>query len=76
MLENGKKYDVRNVGVYALESLRIEQGLPAWGSELNPLDLPKNTGLGSFVDLSKVSTSTIKLAINQERFLPCHVSSR
>ena len=61
---NGKKYNIRNVGIYALKSLCVEQGLPAWGSELNPLDLPENAGLGSLVDLSKVSTSTIKLAIN------------
>ena len=58
ILENGKKYGVKNVGVYALNSLRIEQDLPAWGSEFNHLTLPQNAGLSSLVDLSKVSFST------------------
>lgn len=63
MLENGKKYDVRNVGVYALESLRIEQGLPAWGSELNHEVIPQNAGLSSLVYLYKVSFGVCLLGV-------------
>lgn len=57
LVENGQKYEIRNVGHYALESRRIEQGIPAWGSELTPSVLPQNAGLNSLVDLSKVSCS-------------------
>lgn len=55
VVENGKKYEIRNVGLYALNSLRIEKGIPAWGSELSHSVLPQNAGLNSLVDLSKVS---------------------
>lgn len=55
LVESGQKYEIRNVGHYALESRRIEQGIPAWGSELSPSVLPQNAGLNSLVDLSKVS---------------------
>ncbi|CAB3993588.1 FAD-dependent oxidoreductase [Paramuricea clavata] len=53
VVENGKKYEIRNVGLYALNSLRIEKGIPAWGSELSHSILPQNAGLNSLVDLSK-----------------------
>ena len=55
VVENGKKYEIRNVGLYALNSLRIEKGIPGWGSELSHSVRPQNAGLNSLVDLSKVS---------------------
>ncbi len=60
VVENGKKYGIRNVGLYALNSLRIEKGIPAWGSELNHTVLPQNAGLSSLVDLSKVGCIILK----------------
>ena len=53
VVENGAKYDIRNVGLYALNSIRVEQGIPSWGSELSHLVLPQNAGLSSLVNLSK-----------------------
>ena len=57
--ENGTKYGLRNVGLYALNAIRIEQGIPSWGSELSHLVLPQNAGLTSLVDLSKVGYVTM-----------------
>ena len=54
VVENGAKYEIKNVGLYALNSIRVEQGIPSWGSEFNHLVLPQNTGLSSLVNLSKV----------------------
>ena len=34
ILEAGIKYDIRDVGLYGLESMRLEKGYQAWGVEL------------------------------------------
>ena len=52
--ETGGKHDITNVGLYALNSIRIEGGIPAVGAELTQSVLPQNAGLNSLVDLSKV----------------------
>jgi 4-methylaminobutanoate oxidase (formaldehyde-forming) len=49
----GKAHDIRPVGYRALESLRLEKGYRAWGSDITPNDTPLEAGLGWAVKLRK-----------------------
>ncbi|OWK19484.1 hypothetical protein AJ88_42215 [Mesorhizobium amorphae CCBAU 01583] len=46
LMAAGKTYDIRPVGYRALESLRLEKGYRAWGSDITPNDTPQEAGLG------------------------------
>jgi sarcosine dehydrogenase len=46
LMAAGRKYDIRPVGYRALESLRLEKGYRAWGSDITPNDTPFEAGLG------------------------------
>ncbi|TGS08335.1 aminomethyl transferase family protein, partial [Mesorhizobium sp. M1C.F.Ca.ET.187.01.1.1] len=48
-----KEHDIRPVGYRALESLRLEKGYRAWGSDITPNDTPQEAGLGWAVKLRK-----------------------
>ncbi len=47
----GAEFDLRPVGYRALESLRLEKGYRAWGSDITPNDTPFEAGLGWAVKL-------------------------
>ena len=47
----GEKYDIRPCGYRAIESLRLEKGYRAWGSDITPNDSPSEAGLGWAVKL-------------------------
>ncbi|MCB1467012.1 MAG: FAD-dependent oxidoreductase [Rhizobiaceae bacterium] len=49
----GKAFDIRPIGYRALESLRLEKGYRAWGSDITPNDTPIEAGLGWAVKLRK-----------------------
>ena len=49
----GKPHHIRPVGYRALESLRLEKGYRAWGSDITPNDTPFEAGLGWAVKLRK-----------------------
>jgi sarcosine dehydrogenase len=51
----GKPYGIRPVGYRALESLRLEKGYRAWGSDITPNDTPFEAGLGWAVKLGKAT---------------------
>jgi len=51
LLAAGKPYGLRPVGYRALESLRLEKGYRAWGSDITPNDTPFEAGLGWAVKL-------------------------
>jgi sarcosine dehydrogenase len=53
LMEAGKPYGIRPVGYRALESLRLEKGYRAWGSDITPNDSPFEAGLGRAVKLRK-----------------------
>jgi 4-methylaminobutanoate oxidase (formaldehyde-forming) len=53
LMAAGKKYAIRPVGYRALESLRLEKGYRAWGSDITPNDTPFEAGLGWAVKLKK-----------------------
>ncbi len=52
LMEAGAVHGLRPVGYRALESLRLEKGYRAWGSDITPNDSPFETGLGWAVKLS------------------------
>ncbi len=53
LIAAGEKHGIRPVGYRALESLRLEKGYRAWGSDITPNDNPFEAGLGWAVKLKK-----------------------
>jgi 4-methylaminobutanoate oxidase (formaldehyde-forming) len=53
LMDAGKLHGIRPVGYRALESLRLEKGYRAWGSDITPNDSPFEAGLGWAVKLKK-----------------------
>ena len=53
LMAAGQAYGIRPVGYRALESLRLEKGYRAWGSDITPNDTPIEAGLGWAVKLRK-----------------------
>ena len=53
LMAAGAPFDIRPVGYRALESLRLEKGYRAWGSDITPNDTPFEAGLGWAVKLRK-----------------------
>jgi sarcosine dehydrogenase len=51
LMEVGNSEQVQPVGYRALESLRLEKGYRAWGSDITPNDTPLEAGLGWAVKL-------------------------
>ncbi|KGF69997.1 FAD-dependent oxidoreductase, partial [Hoeflea sp. BAL378] len=46
LMQAGRPWEIRPVGYRALESLRLEKGYRAWGSDITPNDTPFEAGLG------------------------------
>lgn len=55
LIQAGKIHDIRPIGYRALESLRLEKGYRAWGSDITPNDTPFEAGLGWAVKLGKTT---------------------
>jgi sarcosine dehydrogenase len=53
LMAAGAPFGIRPVGYRALESLRLEKGYRAWGSDITPNDSPFEAGLGWAVKLRK-----------------------
>jgi len=53
LMAAGQPFGIRPVGYRALESLRLEKGYRAWGSDITPNDTPVEAGLGWAVKLRK-----------------------
>jgi 4-methylaminobutanoate oxidase (formaldehyde-forming) len=53
LMAAGTRHGIRPVGYRALESLRLEKGYRAWGSDITPNDTPQEAGLGWAVKLRK-----------------------
>jgi len=53
LMQAGETYGIRPVGYRAIESLRLEKGYRAWGSDITPNDTPFEAGLGWAVKLRK-----------------------
>ena len=52
LMQAGMSHGIRPVGYRALESLRLEKGYRAWGSDITPNDSPFEAGLGWAVKLN------------------------
>ena len=53
ILEQGKDFGLRHVGLKALGSLRLEKGYRDYGHDMDNLDTPLEVGLGFSCDLNK-----------------------
>jgi len=53
LLKEGAKYDLKLVGLHALDSLRLEKGYKHWGADITPNDTPWESGLGFCVKMDK-----------------------
>ena len=53
LTEAGAKHGLRNAGYRAIETLRLEKGYRAWGSDIGPDHTPDEAGLGWAVKLKK-----------------------
>ncbi|RWF85164.1 MAG: FAD-dependent oxidoreductase [Mesorhizobium sp.] len=53
LMAAGEEHSIRPVGYRALESLRLEKGYRAWGSDITPNDTPQEAGLGWAAKLRK-----------------------
>ena len=51
LMEGGRDHGIRNAGYRAIESLRLEKGYRAWGSDIGPDHTPLEAGLGWAVKL-------------------------
>jgi len=53
LMEAGKAFDLKLVGMHAVDSLRLEKGYKHWAIEMTPDDTPLETGLGFCVNFQK-----------------------
>lgn len=53
LVEKGRAFGLRHIGVRALNSLRLEKGYGSWGREYTPDYTPAEAGLGRLVRLDK-----------------------
>lgn len=53
LMEEGKAFDLKPVGLHALDSLRLEKGYKHWSADITPNDTPLEAGLGFCVKMAK-----------------------
>jgi sarcosine dehydrogenase len=70
LLQAGKPYGLKPVGYRALESLRLEKGYRAWGSDITPNDTPFEAGLGWAVKLKSTTPFVGRDALLAKRDAP------
>ena len=51
LMDAGKEFGLKLVGLHAVDSLRLEKGYRHWGSDIGPDDTPYEAGLGFGVNL-------------------------
>ncbi len=65
LMAAGKPQGLAPVGYRALETLRLEKGYRAWGSDITPNDTPLDAGLGMFVKLKTAQDFLGRAAIEK-----------
>jgi sarcosine dehydrogenase len=70
LIAAGEPMDLRPAGYRAIESLRLEKGYRAWGSDITPNDSPFEAGLGWAVKLSRNIDFVGRKAIERKRSQP------
>ena len=53
LMQAGKNFDIQYIGMYAMESMRLEKGYLAWKSEMNVHHTPLETNIAWTVKLDK-----------------------
>jgi len=53
LLHEGREFDLKPYGVEAMQSLRIEKGLPLYGPDISEDDTPFHVGLARWIRLEK-----------------------
>jgi glycine cleavage system T protein len=53
LMAEGEKFNLKLVGLHALDSLRLEKGYKHWGADITPDDTPFEAGLGFCVKMDK-----------------------
>jgi len=53
LLKHGKQFDLKLVGLHAVDSLRSEKGYRHWGHDIGYMDNPVEAGLGFVCDVKK-----------------------
>jgi 4-methylaminobutanoate oxidase (formaldehyde-forming) len=69
-MDAGKSAGIVNAGYRAIESLRLEKGMRAWGSDIGPDHTPLEAGLGWAVKLGKDISFLGREALLQQRAAP------
>ena len=54
LLAAGENYDMKLAGAYAVDTLRLEKGIPYWGQDLDTKTTPLEAGLDYSLDMRKV----------------------
>jgi 4-methylaminobutanoate oxidase (formaldehyde-forming) len=67
LITSGADLGIRNAGYRAIESLRLEKGYRAWGSDLSPDHTPLEAGLGWAVKLTGKTDFLGKEALLQQK---------
>jgi len=67
ILAEGAALGARNVGAFALESLRLEKGFCSWGHDIGPDDTPLEAGLGFTTKLKSRQKFTGREAIENQK---------
>jgi sarcosine dehydrogenase len=70
LMTAGDAFGIRPVGYRALESLRLEKGYRAWGSDITPNDTPFEAGLGWAVKLKSGAPFIGRPALESAREKP------
>jgi 4-methylaminobutanoate oxidase (formaldehyde-forming) len=55
LMEAGEGFNLKLVGLHALDSLRLEKGFKHWSADITPDDTPLEAGLGFCVKMEKPS---------------------
>jgi 4-methylaminobutanoate oxidase (formaldehyde-forming) len=70
LMEAGRAHGIANAGYRAIESLRLEKGYRAWGSDIGPDYSPLVAGLGWAVKLKKNTPFLGREALLEQRAKP------
>ena len=65
--EAGKEFGLRNAGYRAIETLRLEKGYRAWGSDIGPDHTPDEAGLGWAVKMKTNADFKGRSAVQAQR---------
>lgn len=66
----GRPHGLADAGYRAIESLRLEKGYRAWGSEIGPDHTPYMAGLGAFVKMKRGGDFLGRAALEDQRRRP------